>query len=146
MHVLAGLLFHSVAFKQVLANGLILDKQGHKMSKRLGNAVDPFAIMDQHEPDALRREGIARELVNRLQNLRKEQGLAVPDKIKISLAPGHLFVREAVQQHEAYICYETQALQLDIVDEMATGALLNLDGYDASVLIAKHPAACQLHG
>jgi isoleucyl-tRNA synthetase len=93
--------------------------------------------------DALRQEGIARELVNRLQNLRKEQALAVLDKIKIALAPGHPFVREAVQQHEAYICYETQALQLDIVDEIATGALLDLDGYAVRVLIAKHLAACQ---
>ena len=93
--------------------------------------------------DALRQEGIARELVNRLQNLRKEQELAVLDKIKIALAPGHPFVREAVQQHEAYICYETQALQLDIVDEIATGALLDLDGYAVRVLIAKHLAVCQ---
>jgi isoleucyl-tRNA synthetase len=93
--------------------------------------------------DALRQEGIARELVNRLQNLRKEQELAVLDKIKIALAPGHPFIREAVQQHEAYICYETQALQLDIVDEIETGVLLDLDGYAVRVLIAKHLAACQ---
>jgi isoleucyl-tRNA synthetase len=54
LHVLAVLLFDSVAFKQVVANGLVLDHRGNKMSKRLGNAVDPFALLEQHGPDALR--------------------------------------------------------------------------------------------
>ena len=54
LHALAGLLFDSVAFKNVIANGLVLDKDGNKMSKRLGNAVDPFAAMDTYGPDAVR--------------------------------------------------------------------------------------------
>ena len=54
LHVLAVLLFDSIAFKHVIANGLVLDAQGNKMSNRLGNAVDPFTMMDQHGPDALR--------------------------------------------------------------------------------------------
>jgi isoleucyl-tRNA synthetase len=107
----------------------------------VANEGETTVALDITLNDALRQEGIARELVNRLQNLRKEQGLAVPDKIKITLAPGHPFVREAVQQYKAYICYETQALQLDVVDEIATGALLSLDGYAVRVLIAKNLAA-----
>ena len=82
------------------------------------------------------KEGLARELVNRLQNLRKDQGLAVTDKIKIELASGQSFVQEAVQQHNAYICHETQALQLAIVDKVAKGVSLNLDGYTTHVSIA----------
>lgn len=89
--------------------------------------------------DALRQEGVARELVNRLQNLRKDQGLAVQDKINITLVPGHPFVKEAVQQHEAYICYETQALQLDIVEAIEKGVHLDLNGYQVQTLITPTP-------
>lgn len=54
LHALATMLFDSVAFKNIISNGLVLDKNGNKMSKRLGNAVDPFAVMDQYGPDAVR--------------------------------------------------------------------------------------------
>lgn len=54
LHAIAGMLFDSVAFKNVIANGLVLDKNGNKMSKRLGNAVDPFETMAKYGPDATR--------------------------------------------------------------------------------------------
>lgn len=54
LHALAVMLFDSVAFKNVIANGLVLDKSGNKMSKRLGNAVDPFKTLKEYGPDALR--------------------------------------------------------------------------------------------
>ena len=54
LHALAVMLEDSVAFKNVIANGLVLDKNGNKMSKRLGNAVDPFATITQFGPDATR--------------------------------------------------------------------------------------------
>ena len=54
LHAIAGMLFDSVAFKNVIANGLVLDKNGNKMSKRLGNAVNPFETMDTYGPDATR--------------------------------------------------------------------------------------------
>lgn len=54
LHALAGLLFDSVAFRTVVANGLVLDKNGNKMSKRLGNAVDPFETIDAYGADATR--------------------------------------------------------------------------------------------
>ncbi len=54
LHALAVMLEDSVAFKNVIANGLVLDKEGNKMSKRLGNAVDPFATIAQYGPDATR--------------------------------------------------------------------------------------------
>ena len=54
LHAIATLVFDSVAYKNVVSNGLILDKDGKKMSKRLGNAVDPFKTMDDHGPDATR--------------------------------------------------------------------------------------------
>jgi len=54
LHAIAGLLYDSVAFKNVVSTGLVLDKNGNKMSKRLGNAVDPFATLEEYGPDAIR--------------------------------------------------------------------------------------------
>ena len=54
LHALATLLFDSVAFKNIISNGLVLDKNGNKMSKRLGNAVDPWQVIEQHGSDPLR--------------------------------------------------------------------------------------------
>ncbi|OQA02358.1 MAG: Isoleucine--tRNA ligase [Bacteroidetes bacterium ADurb.Bin408] len=54
LHALAVMLFDSVAFKTVVSNGLVLDKEGNKMSKRLGNAVDPFLAIEKYGPDAVR--------------------------------------------------------------------------------------------
>ena len=54
LHVLGSMVFDSVAFKTVVSNGLVLDKNGNKMSKRLGNAVDPFETIEKHGSDPLR--------------------------------------------------------------------------------------------
>ena len=54
LHAIATMLFDSVAFKNIISNGLVLDKNGNKMSKRLGNAVDPFEVMDKYGADAVR--------------------------------------------------------------------------------------------
>ncbi|MBS1744469.1 MAG: isoleucine--tRNA ligase [Bacteroidetes bacterium] len=54
LHVLAVLLFDSVAYKTVVSNGLVLDKNGNKMSKRLGNVVDPFTTINNYGADATR--------------------------------------------------------------------------------------------
>lgn len=54
LHAIAVLLFDSVAYKNVVSNGLVLDKNGNKMSKRLGNAIDPFDTIEKFGPDATR--------------------------------------------------------------------------------------------
>ena len=54
LHALATMVFDSVAYKAVVSNGLVLDKNGNKMSKRLGNAVDPFSTIEQYGSDPLR--------------------------------------------------------------------------------------------
>ncbi len=54
LHAIAGLLFDSVAYKTVVSNGLVLDKEGNKMSKTVGNVVDPFSIISQYGADATR--------------------------------------------------------------------------------------------
>ncbi|MDC8000953.1 isoleucine--tRNA ligase [Aequorivita todarodis] len=54
LHAIATMIFDDVAYKNVVSNGLVLDKNGQKMSKRLGNAVDPFETLDVFGPDATR--------------------------------------------------------------------------------------------
>jgi len=54
LHAIATMNFDSVAYKNVVSNGLVLDKTGKKMSKRLGNAIDPFETMKKYGPDATR--------------------------------------------------------------------------------------------
>ena len=54
LHTIAALTRGTIAYKNVISNGLVLDKNGQKMSKRLGNAVDPFAAMETHGADAVR--------------------------------------------------------------------------------------------
>ncbi len=54
LHALSTMLFDSVAFKNIISNGLVLDKNGNKMSKRLGNGVDPFSVIEEYGSDPLR--------------------------------------------------------------------------------------------
>ena len=54
LHAIATMIFDDVAYRNVVSNGLVLDKNGQKMSKRLGNAVDPFETLDVYGPDATR--------------------------------------------------------------------------------------------
>ncbi|MFM7644018.1 MAG: isoleucine--tRNA ligase [Sphingomonadales bacterium] len=54
LHAISSMVFGAKAYKNVVSNGLVLDKNGQKMSKRLGNAIDPFTTLDQYGPDATR--------------------------------------------------------------------------------------------
>lgn len=54
LHVIATMVFDNVAYKNCISNGLVLDKNGNKMSKRLGNVVNPFETIEKYGPDALR--------------------------------------------------------------------------------------------
>lgn len=54
LHAIATMAFDSLSFKAVISNGLVLDKNGNKMSKRLGNAIDPFETIEKYGPDATR--------------------------------------------------------------------------------------------
>ena len=54
LHTISSMVFNSISYKNVISNGLVLDKKGQKMSKRLGNAVDPFKTIEKYGPDATR--------------------------------------------------------------------------------------------
>ena len=70
--------------------------------------------------DELRYEGIAREFVNRIQNIRKESGFDVTDKITV-LIEDHDLIREAVKRHSAYIGSQTLATKVDVVKNFTDG-------------------------
>ncbi|WP_340077084.1 isoleucine--tRNA ligase [Leptobacterium sp. I13] len=75
LHAIATMVFDSVAYKNVVSNGLVLDKNGQKMSKRLGNAVDPFKTINQYGADATRWYMISN--ANPWDNLKfDEEGIA----------------------------------------------------------------------
>ncbi|WP_375437888.1 isoleucine--tRNA ligase [uncultured Hymenobacter sp.] len=83
--------------------------------------------------DELRHEGVARELVNRLQNLRKDSGLEVQDKIRVTLASGQAGLEAAVQSFGDYIRGEIQAVALDFAADVNGGSVLEFDEYKVPV-------------
>lgn len=85
--------------------------------------------MDITLTDELREEGIARDIVNRVQNMRKSIDLAIQDKILLTIATTEVFVQKALTAHQGYICQETQALQLDVVPALSIGEEVAIDNY-----------------
>jgi isoleucyl-tRNA synthetase len=86
--------------------------------------------------DELKQEGISRELVNRIQNMRKEQGFEVTDKIHV-LVKDHPYISEAVKNNLTYICAEILADTLELVDDLDTGEMVGIDENHLMVLIKK---------
>ena len=76
--------------------------------------------------EELRREGVARELVNRIQNIRKSSGFEITDKIKVALSKNPQ-TDDAVNEYNTYICNQVLANSLELVDEVKNGTELNFD-------------------
>ncbi len=83
--------------------------------------------------DELKQEGIARDMVNRIQNLRKEMGLDVQDKIAIKVDTPHDEVKSSLETNKYYICEETQAKELGTFENLEGGKPLDMDGLDIKV-------------
>jgi len=84
----------------------------------------------------LKNEGIARELVNRIQNLRKEKGLEVTDKIKLTIKKDGV-VDEAVTANASYIKNETLAKELVLKEEIKNGNSIVFDEVNTELLLEK---------
>lgn len=84
----------------------------------------------------LRKEGIARELVNRIQNLRKQSGFEITDKIHIELTKNSQ-TDDAVTEYNQYICGQVLGLSLKLVDKVVDGTVLNFDDFDLEIKITK---------
>lgn len=86
--------------------------------------------------EELRREGIARELVNRIQNIRKSSGFEITDKIKITLSK-NTQTDDAVNEYNNYICNQVLANSLQLADEVKDGTELNFDDFSLFVNVIK---------
>ena len=86
--------------------------------------------------EELRREGVARELVNRIQNIRKSSGFEITDKIKVALSKNPQ-TDDAVNEYNTYICNQVLANSLELVDEMKNGTELNFDDFSLYVSVVK---------
>ena len=87
--------------------------------------------------DALRKEGIARELVNRIQNLRKESGFEVTDKIDVKVLKDG-FVEKAIESNINYIKAETLTAELNLEERLESGTAIVFDEVNTKLLIQKH--------
>ena len=86
--------------------------------------------------DELRKEGIARELVNRIQNIRKDSGFEVTDRIKVTMQKDGV-IQEAVKDNEAYIKSETLTEELVFEDRIENGTEIEFDDLKTRILISK---------
>jgi isoleucyl-tRNA synthetase len=93
--------------------------------------------LDVSISEELREEGIARDIVNRVQNIRKDLGLEVQDRIVIRAQEGEPLVNGALSRHRDYICLETQAVRLEVLPRLAQGLELDLDDFKALVEVEK---------
>ena len=84
----------------------------------------------------LRREGIARELVNRIQNIRKSSGFEITDKIRITISKNPQ-TDDAVTEYNNYICNQVLGISLTLADEVKDATELNFDDFSLFVNVVK---------
>ena len=92
--------------------------------------------LDTVVTDELRREGIARELVSKIQNIRKSSGFEITDKINVVISKNEC-TDDAITEYNAYICNQVLANSLQIVDEVADATTLEFDGFTLDVNVVK---------
>ena len=102
----------------------------------VANQGNLTVALDVTITEELRKEGNARELVNRVQNLRKETGLDVTDKIKLVLEKNDI-LEHSIASNEKYIMTETLTTELVFVDELSDGTPISFDDVDSKILIEK---------
>src|SRR5690606_4192508 len=100
----------------------------------LGNLT---VALDIQITDELKQEGIARELINRIQNLRKEKGFEVTDRIRVQVSRNNE-IEEAAKNNLSYICTEILADSFDFVDVVHTNDYIEINEIKLEVLIAKN--------
>jgi len=103
----------------------------------VANSGNITVALDITISEELKKEGIARELVNRIQNIRKDSGFEVTDKIDVTLQKDGT-VEEAVQQNIEYIKNETLTANLDLAEEVDNGLEITFDEVTTKLFIKKH--------
>ena len=104
---------------------------------QVANLGSLTVALDIHITPELKKEGLSRELINRIQNLRKEKGFEVTDRIKVELTQ-NTEIQEAVDNNLSYICTEILANSIDFKDEsLEAGETIEIDGKELKVIIEK---------
>jgi len=98
---------------------------------------DITVALDINITDSLREEGLARDVVNRVQNIRKESGLEVQDKITIEIETHHEILSSALNTFDNYIREETQANGIALVNELNDGETFQIDDFELKIKIRK---------
>jgi isoleucyl-tRNA synthetase len=92
--------------------------------------------LDVQVTEELKREGIARDFVNRVQNMRKDLGLAVLDKINIEVERDGEALTSALTSYKDYISTETQAITLELKDKVNGGEEIDMDDFSLRIKIS----------
>jgi isoleucyl-tRNA synthetase len=101
----------------------------------VANEHDMTVALDITLTDELRREGISRDFVNRIQNIRKDMGLDVQDKIRILIEDNNPIVKIALESNKDYICTETQATGLQFLKNLQNGKAVDMDDIEIIIKI-----------
>jgi isoleucyl-tRNA synthetase len=104
----------------------------------VANANGITVALDITLSEELKQEGIARELVNRIQNIRKDSGFEVTDKIKVQLLQGNPKLEQAIENNAAYIKSETLTETLLFVETIENGIEIAFDEIKTTILISKN--------
>ena len=124
--------------EKVMLSSVDVDIQSKDIEGWLvANSNGITVALDIQLNEELKEEGIARELINRIQNLRKDAGFEVTDKIILYLTP-HNSLNAALNNNLEYIKAETLTLEIHILDELKEGVLIEFDDVKTSILIKEH--------
>ena len=99
----------------------------------VANEGNLTVALDVNISEELKQEGIARDMVNRIQNLRKDMGMEVQDKIAITIGSSDEVIKKSLTNFKTYICEETQAKELDFSENDDGSELLEMDEYKLSI-------------
>ena len=103
----------------------------------VGNVGRITVALDLNITEDLKLEGLARDLVNRIQNIRKDLGLEVQDKIKITYSTEEEAIRKSFDTFGDYICHETQAIELSEDTELTDFQMMDIDGLELKIRVEK---------
>jgi isoleucyl-tRNA synthetase len=132
-----------VANIEISGNSIILSLEDVEITSQdiegwlVANSGNITVALDITITEELRKEGIARELVNRIQNLRKDSGFEVTDKINVQIEIGTDLLREAVEANADYIKSETLTETIRFAKVLPSGTEITFDDIQTKILISK---------
>ncbi len=132
-----------VANVEISGNSIILSLEDVEITSQdiegwlVANSGNITVALDITITEELRKEGIARELVNRIQNLRKDSGFEVTDKINVQIEIGNALLKEAVEANADYIKSETLTETIRFAEALPSGTEIAFDDIQTKILISK---------